>query len=231
MKRSEVLKEIVKQSYSARSKALHEADKETKFSPATVAPTAAAASAPAPSSAGASSSGGNSTRINVPVLTLRIKKADLKLGKKVLILPSKLKKEKWQDDVIGAVTNSKESADKAIAADPTLEEEKKKALERVPDSDLIYEKDPFGDGYEKEEIILKEPIFENEDLRDVVVMDRDGEKEQVLPCREGDAKCKEANEAYDLYEVKVDDPDNKGDFKLVQKNNEEVMADGTIASK
>jgi len=235
MKRSDAIKQIVKKSYDARYKALQEAAKDQKITPSAVpaAPAAASASASAPvsSSAGASSSGGNSTRVDVRVLTLRIKKADLKAGKKVLILPSKLKKEKWQDDVIGAVTNSKESAIKAIAADPTLEEEKKKVLERVPDSDLIYEENPFDDGYEYEEIILKEPIFENEHLSDVVVMDKDVEIEEVVWCDHylDSGECGVApNEAYDLYEVKVDDPHNKYDFKLMKSNNEEVMADGTL---
>jgi hypothetical protein len=231
MKRSDAIKQIVKKSYDARYKALQEAAKDQKFQAPSAVPAApAAASASARSSSGASSSGGNSTRADVPVLTLRIPKADLKKDMIVLIRPSKLKEDKWQDDVIGVIANSKESADAAIAADPTLAEEKQEALERVPDSDIIYEYDPFDDGYEKEEVIYKEPIIENEDLMDVVVIDKNGDKEQVVPCKEGDAKCKEQFEAYDAYRVEVDDP-NAADFELLKENNEEVMADGTIVSK
>jgi hypothetical protein len=132
-------------------------------------------------------------------------------------------------DIIVVAANSKKAADEAIVQDSDLIEGPEKPVERVPIIELEYEVDPFEKGDKLEEAILIKPISDGDDFYDIVLSDKPLAKEQVYDCKEGDAECKEAFEAYDLYEVEIDNPSLPEDFKLLKSNNEDVMADGIPA--
>ena len=213
MKRSEIIKEIVKKSYDARVKALQEAAKDQKIAPGAVPAAPAAASAPSNSSgtSGASISGGNSTRLSVPVIILRKLKSKLVKNDKVFILPSK-KRESDYSDIIYAVANNKENALDAIVQDSDLIEGRELGVGPVPTQDIDYFFNPFENGHEIQEPILKEPITQESDLYDIVVSTKPLVNEEVYNCMDWDINCADAFEAYDFYEVLEDNPDD-GDFK------------------
>ena len=154
MKRSEIIKEIVKKSYDARVKALNEVTKDQKFTPGTddapsapSAPSAAAAATAGPSSGAGASGGGGGSRVRAKVFVLLKDFADIKKDEKFLITKEDIRKIK-KPGLDQGVFPFKDEAH-AVAAklvDPTFKdapsgEEVKEAMIPHEKAEIVY--DPF----------------------------------------------------------------------------------------
>ena len=125
------------------------------------------------------------------------------------------------------MANTKTSANEALDLDSDLIEGRELGVGPIPTHDIDYEFNPFENGNEMQEPILKEPITQESDLYDIVLSTKPLVNEEVYNCMDWDINCADAFEAYDFYEVLEDNPDD-GDFKLLKSNNEEVGPDGAF---
>ena len=219
MKRSEAIKDIVKKSYIARAKALNEAKGDRKMTQATDAPTApsataAAATSSAPAAGAASGStgggGGNSTS-TVSIRTLTKLKTVLKKGDYFLLTPKEAGLPRLPPEVIVVLANNEVSEEEAKAAEADLAAHKQFLLEAVEDSEVEIEGE-----HDYEQLIIKQPIFEGQELKDVVVMHTDGEKE-VIEVADPSAP-KKADEAFNVYKADVANP-SMDEITIVKDNN------------
>lgn len=217
MKRSEVIKKIVAESYEARRKALNEADKNkplTQMQPdAPTAPAAATstAAAPASSAAGAASSGGAAAIVKVRQL-VRANWAAINEGDK-FFAKKKDAKEKNPDKLFFRVEDE-EAAEKLKAEDPTYidpPDEKQKIRETQP-VDLIereVKEDPFGKG---PELIVPEKELEK------VPVKGDPEPEYYMASDDYVQEWDKGVEIQDQFEKKGDEA------VLIQSFNDKVIA-------
>ena len=229
MKRQDAIKQIVKKSYDARYKALHEAAKENPLT-LTQAPAtkggASSTSATSGAAAGASSSGGNST-VKVRMVMLKKKINLFSKGDKIL-LTEKQKREvdsgKQDDGYV--VYPTEEIAKEAKVADPTLEDmsqldEVKEAP--VEASKVILDKTAFSDNpdFADEAFIFPEGRVPIEEIQIEKAIPGD-----EIVCADGDEKCwhyqYDADDlVYNIYEAIVDNPNP--DELILDTDNVEIV--------